>query len=213
MRSLRFGRMTTTIAAFLVVGTAALAPTRTTAEGGARSSSAASKSGLARMSTADRLWEMEQIKQLKARYFRFLDTKRWKEFRSLLTDDFVWYFFEGDGNKVKHPSPEALVKFLSATHDEARAISAHQGKMPEIELTSDRTARGIWEMSDWVDYPQKQAFQGFGYYYETYEKGNDGRWRIKSVRLVRLRVDQVAPSQEPNKEYPRGSAPWWPEVR
>ncbi len=162
------------------------------------------------MGTADRLWEIEQIKQLKARYFRFFDTKQWKEWRSLFTDDFKWYSAEGDGMEVTHASPEAFVKWHSDSHDPAKAVTVHQGHMPEIELTSDRTARGIWAMFDWVDYPTKRAFQGFGRYHEEYEKGDDGQWRIKSIRLVRLRVDQVPPASEMNTEYPRGLAPWWP---
>ncbi|POY23261.1 hypothetical protein C3469_22450, partial [Mycobacterium kansasii] len=39
--------------------------------------------------TATTLWEMEAIKQLKARYCRYLDTKRWDDWRRLFTDDFV----------------------------------------------------------------------------------------------------------------------------
>ena len=33
------------------------------------------------------LWDIEQIKQLKARYFRLLDTKDWDAFAELFTDD------------------------------------------------------------------------------------------------------------------------------
>ncbi len=39
--------------------------------------------------TVDQLWDIEQIKQLKARYFRFLDTKDWNSFARLFTDDCV----------------------------------------------------------------------------------------------------------------------------
>ena len=36
--------------------------------------------------SAERLWDVEQIKQLKARYFRYLDTKDWDAFETLFTD-------------------------------------------------------------------------------------------------------------------------------
>ena len=39
--------------------------------------------------TATTLWEIEAIKQLKARYCRYLDTKQWDDWRTLFTDDFV----------------------------------------------------------------------------------------------------------------------------
>jgi len=37
--------------------------------------------------TVQMLWDVEQIKQLKARYFRLLDTKDWDGFADLFTDD------------------------------------------------------------------------------------------------------------------------------
>jgi 3-phenylpropionate/cinnamic acid dioxygenase small subunit len=33
--------------------------------------------------------EIESIKQLKARYYRYLDTKDWDRWRDVFTDDFV----------------------------------------------------------------------------------------------------------------------------
>ena len=36
--------------------------------------------------TAQHLYEIEQIKQTKARYFRFLDTKQWTDWRTCFTD-------------------------------------------------------------------------------------------------------------------------------
>jgi len=42
------------------------------------------------METVDRLWAIEQIKQLKARYFRYLDLHWWHELRELFTDDAVF---------------------------------------------------------------------------------------------------------------------------
>ncbi len=35
----------------------------------------------------EQLWDIEQIKQLKARYFRLLDTKDWDAFADRFTDD------------------------------------------------------------------------------------------------------------------------------
>lgn len=70
-------------------------------------------------------------------------------------------------------------------------VTVHHGHMPEIELTGERTATGIWAMFDWVHNPDEAgpAMQGYGHYHEEYEKGDDGQWRIKALRLTRLRVD------------------------
>ena len=47
------------------------------------------------------LREMESIKQLKARYCRFLDNKEWDSWRELFADDFVSDTAEA-GGKVIH---------------------------------------------------------------------------------------------------------------
>ena len=63
--------------------------------------------------------------------------------------------------------------------------------MPEIEITSPTTAKGIWAMEDVLRWPEgapMKTLQGYGHYHETYERV-DGRWLIKSLRLSRLRVD------------------------
>jgi hypothetical protein len=33
--------------------------------------------------------------------------------------------------------------------------------------------------------------QGYGHYIEEYKKGEDGQWRIKQIRLTRIRVDYL----------------------
>jgi len=207
-----FRQVAASAGVLLVIGAAALAPTDASAVIGGTAVEQGRSNGKA-IGLAERLWEIEQIKQLKARYFRFLDTRRWKDIRGLFTDDFVWYEVAGDGKKPRWASADAFITWVSGAYDPDKVMSVHQGKMPEIELTSDTTARGIWEMSDWVDYPQKHAHYGWGYYYDEYAKGRDGAWRIKSTHLVRLRDDQVPPSPEANKEYPRALAPWWPFKR
>lgn len=158
---------------------------------------------------ASRLWDIEQIKQLKARYFRFLDTKQWHAYRALFTDDAECGLGPGRAENAGPQGPDEFVESMRTSHDDDRAVSAHHGHMPEIEITGERTARGIWSMFDWVDHPRTRAFQGFGHYYEEYEKGNDGRWRFKVMRLTRLRVDQLPSTSEPSENY--GKFPdFWP---
>ena len=134
---------------------------------------------------------IEAIKQLKARYFRLMDTKQWDAYRQVFTDDMVFYFESGEA-----PLASSGDEFVAHVRSRlATAISVHHGHMPEIELTSADTARGVWAMFDWVDDPDHhRAFQGFGHYHEEYRRGEDGEWRIARLRLSRLRVDEIAPS-------------------
>jgi 3-hydroxyisobutyrate dehydrogenase-like beta-hydroxyacid dehydrogenase len=146
---------------------------------------------LGRLGTmADRLADLEAIKQLKARYFRFIDTKDWAAFRDLFTDD------------CKHWLPqESTVPFM--TNDEyfkmneellGTGVTTHHGHMPEITFVSDTEAEGIWAMFDYVQIEPpsgRVSIKGYGHYFETYRKCDDGKWRISSKRNQRLRLDQA----------------------
>jgi hypothetical protein len=70
-------------------------------------------------------------------------------------------------------------------------VTVHHGHMPEIEITSDDTATGIWAMEDKLRWPEGSPIgwmHGYGHYHETYERV-DGAWRIKTLTLTRLRID------------------------
>jgi SnoaL-like domain len=136
-----------------------------------------------------------EIQKLKARYFRFMDTKQWDLFGELFTEDLKFYIESDSSPGSGEPTFDgraALVGYLTASDPEKMTV--HQGHMPEIEFTGADTATGVWAMFDWVDDPGRGgAWQGFGHYHERYVRGRDGRWRICEVRLTRLRVDRVEP--------------------
>ena len=133
------------------------------------------------------LVEIEQIKQLKARYFRLMDTRQWDEWRECFAED-VQVRIElgrGDPDDVKTGRDE-FVESVSLVLEPTRTV--HHGHMPEIELTGKDTARGIWAMYDYVTWGGDNDLKGYGHYHETYTK-RDSRWRIQSMHLTRLRVD------------------------
>jgi len=136
-----------------------------------------------------RILDLEEIKQLKARYFRTLDTQAWDEFAQVFARDAVMEVPEA--SLVKR-GREAIAASVSGVLKGARTV--HHGHMPEIELTSETSATGIWAMFDYVELPEF-TLQGYGHYHEEYVK-RGGRWQIKSIRLTRLRCDVVpgAPS-------------------
>ena len=131
--------------------------------------------------------DLEAIKQLKARYFRTMDTKDWAAMRQVFTDDVVMDTSEAGGNVTQ--GADAFLEFLQAALD--GTVTVHQGHMPEIELTSDTTATGVWALHDIVIGPGMRL-DGYGHYHETYVKGPDG-WRIASSKLTRLHMDLTSP--------------------
>ncbi len=98
------------------------------------------------------LMAMEQIRQLKARYYRFVDTKNWPEFRGLFTDDATLYFPESFGDPL--PIAEAYPMIVSVLKD---SISIHHGHMPEITVHDANSATAIWAMEDQVYLPGDPA--------------------------------------------------------
>ena len=137
--------------------------------------------------------DIEAIKQLKARYFRCMDTKDWDGMRQVFAPD-VHIDTSGDGGGIQENVDDFMAMLRSNIED---VVTVHHGHMPEIELTSPTTATGIWAMEDHLWWPEGAPLKhlhGYGHYHETYEKGADGTWRITSLLLTRLRVDLEMPS-------------------
>jgi hypothetical protein len=128
--------------------------------------------------------DVEAIKQLKARYFRTMDTKDWARLREVFADDVVVDTTASGGGVVS--GADAFVAFLRTILEDV--VTVHHGHMPEIELTSATTAQGIWAMQDLLLWPNGRALHGYGHDHETYARIG-GAWRIQSSRLTRLRMD------------------------
>ena len=146
-------------------------------------------------STGSATADIEAIKRLKARYFRLMDTKRWDDFALVFAEDAVMDMSgELERNGVDGAAGivhgrESIRDFVKGAVD--AAITAHHGHMPEIHLTGDSTAEGVWAMFDFVDFGEGspiRGLRGYGHYHETYEKDSSGEWRIKTTKLTRLHV-------------------------
>ena len=132
--------------------------------------------------------DLEAIRQLKARYFRTMDTKDWEGMRQVFTDDVIMDTTEAGGRVIR--GADEFMAFLQEML--ADAVTVHQGHTPEIDLTSDVTAAGIWALHDIVIWSNGTRLDGYGHYHETYSKGAEG-WRISSSKLTRLHFDVVVP--------------------
>ena len=142
------------------------------------------------MDAIKRLLIIEEIEQLKARYFRTLDSKDWDGFGAVFTAD--CRFAAARTPEDLDPEPrfgrEVIVK--SVRRNVGRALTMHQGFMPEIDVISPSAAKAIWAMSDIVEFADGKPFRrlrGTGHYHETYAL-EGGRWMINSLRLSRLCV-------------------------
>lgn len=128
--------------------------------------------------------DLEDIRQLKARYFRMMDTKDWDGLAAVFTDD-VEIDVRGEAGGVTHSVAEYMPFVIAALEG---VTTVHHGHMPEIEITSPTTAKGIWALEDQLWWPEGSPIRfmhGYGHYHETYEKTAAG-WRIKTMTITRL---------------------------
>ena len=147
------------------------------------------------LSDLERLIALEEIRTLKARYFRCIDTRDWEGFAACFAPDAV---MDVSGE------PERLRKDERGVYRGAEAIGAwgeraaagiqtrHHILMPEIDVTSPSEASGIWAIEDRFWWPEgagpHRTLHGWGYEYETYRK-LAGSWKIQSSRFQRLRTE------------------------
>ncbi|PSM42982.1 hypothetical protein C6Y14_12445 [Streptomyces dioscori] len=137
--------------------------------------------------------DIDQIRELRARYCRLADTKRWEAMADLFTDDAVMHFHRPDGtlsHSVTAAEFPASVGGRVGTGQPVHHVFSH-----EIEFTSDSTASGVWAMEDYVFYDRQAdsaapftRMHGLGHYHDTYRKVDDV-WRIAGFKLSRLRID------------------------
>jgi hypothetical protein len=152
-----------------------------------------------------RLADLEGIRQLKSRYFRFLDTQNWGEWRPLFSDDLVSHRGGGADHFV-----DGVGAWL------AGITTVHQGHTARLELTGPDTAAGVWPMFDYNENlaarPDRRGKQGFGHYHEEYRREADG-WRIAATKITRIREDAlVGPPLAQELGEHELAADWLPDV-
>ena len=126
---------------------------------------------------------IELIKQLKARYFRFLDTRNIAGLHSVFTEDASARFKGPDYDFDLNGWP-ALEAFYRKSFS-ADAFGMHNGHHPEIEVSGDH-ATGIWYLQDiFVQLKHDITVMGSALYEDEYRR-EGGVWRIATTGYVRL---------------------------
>lgn len=139
--------------------------------------------------TSEQLGDIEAIRQLKARYFRLMDQKRWDEMREVFTDDVEIRTPHDTGDDTPVVGRDVFVDGLVSIL--AGVTTIHHGHMSEIAVAGD-TASGVWSMEDHLWWPPEIGLGhmwGAGWYEETYRRCDDGEWRIATLFLHRIRIE------------------------
>ena len=128
------------------------------------------------------LEDIEAIKKLKAKYLRCCDLRLPKEMAECFAEHCVV-----DYDKVGvFRDRGAFIAVFEELGCRDGLIDLHHAHNPEIELTSETSATGLWELYfHTVDVDAQVARQLGGYYEDEYVK-LDGAWRIQSTKFITL---------------------------
>lgn len=131
-----------------------------------------------------RLEDLEAIKQVKYRYFRALDTKRWDELADCFAPDVSVSYGEG---RYSFAGREAVMRFLTESLSVERgSVTIHHGHHPEIEITGADSARGTWALYNYMfNQKENRGIRIGAYYHDEYVRLG-GRWQIKRIGYTYL---------------------------
>ena len=153
------------------------------------------------MDAIEEIRAIEQIRQLKMRYFRFVDTKDWDGLATLFCTDAVFDTRGAAGQEAgaqdgPHVSRgrDGIVAFIREAMQVTRSV--HHGHGHEVTVDAPGEAHGVIAMEDIVEWrePFTASLRGYGHYHETY-RIEDGVWKIWRSKLTRLRVDTDLPAE------------------
>jgi hypothetical protein len=128
---------------------------------------------------------LEEIRQLKYRYLRYVDQKLWDEMADVFTSGAtVDYGTRALGEPLKLAGREEIIAFFRANLG-PEIITVHAAGQPEITVDGDQ-ASGTWRFEDTVIATEHRVvIAGAAYYQDRYERGADGAWRIAHTGYVR----------------------------
>lgn len=129
-----------------------------------------------------RLSDIEEIKALKGKYLRCLDTKDWDGIRETFAPNIHTEYSSG---KYSFDDADSIVQFLD-TSMPSSVIHQHQCHTPEIWFDSDTVAWGYWYLQDYLLITDRNSrLLGTAIYKDKYEKVN-GVWLISMTGYTRI---------------------------
>lgn len=134
----------------------------------------------------------EAIRQGKARYCRFVDTRQWDAFEGVATPNATFTFRGLNGEVLYHfASTREMVAASAPLLDGAR--SSHSVSNSELSWRDDGSVQAIWAMQDRIVFPSRDGqppsvLAGAGHYHEVWRPVGD-TWRLSALDLRRTILD------------------------
>jgi hypothetical protein len=134
--------------------------------------------------TLQQLSDLEDIRTLKHRYFRGIDTANIELLSGLFTDD-LRVDYRGGTYRVRLQGRDNMLEFL-ANSFHSGAVAMHHGHMPEITLTGEDSAEGLWYLEDiFINTETRSHTIGSAIYRDIYRR-DGGVWKIASTEYDRI---------------------------
>ena len=156
------------------------------------------------MDPVEELRTIEDIRQVKYRYLRCVDTKLWDEIGDTFTEDAtVDYGTRVYGKPLKISGRDEIIAFFRAKLG-PEVITVHAAGQPEITVDGD-AATGRWRFEDTVIATEHRVvIVGAAFYQDRYERGGDGRWRIAHTGYVRTYEAMLSLDDLPSFQFTAG---------
>jgi SnoaL-like domain len=143
--------------------------------------------------TLQQLSDLEEIRQLKARYFRCIDTGNHTELATCFTPD-VTIDLRGGGYRLQVSGREDMVEFIASSFN-SDIVAMHHGHTPEIAFVDADTAKGTWYLEDRFINPERgEDTIGSSLYHDTYVRTAEG-WKVRHSEYDRV-FELVTPIAE-----------------
>ena len=134
--------------------------------------------------TLQQLSDLEDIRQLKARYFRCIDTGNEAELATVFAEDVV-IDLRGGGYRLRVEGRLNMVDFIGSTFN-SDIIAQHHGHTSEIRFTGPDSAEGTWYLQDrFINPDRNEDTTGTALYHDRYVRTADG-WKVAHSEYDRV---------------------------
>lgn len=131
--------------------------------------------------TPEQLDEVQRLIHTQNTYFWCCDMKYWDIAEDLFADEIACYY---NGVKNDIVTPKAEADFL-AMHEIPELVPMHMGHNPIVVFTGEKQARVLVKLNSHHTYSDNDdTYQAWGQYVNDYVLCDDGKWRIKVLRLT-----------------------------
>ena len=136
------------------------------------------------MEAIDRLLAIEEIRNLKHKYFRAIDMADYELLSTIFTDDITVDYRGGTYRWQASGKDEIITSMKYSFHDQTCAM--HTGHHPEIEIIDGKNASGLWYLHDiFYNFNENIITQGTALYKDKYVY-QDSKWLIQFSEYDRI---------------------------